>query len=65
VPEFFAGIDQPAPSRLENGHNNNPTLDILWRYAAAIGRRLVVTTEAVPDMSSQGKAKRVRAARQS
>src|SRR5581483_11949763 len=27
------GIDQPALSRLENGHNKNPTLDTLWRYA--------------------------------
>ena len=31
------GIDQPALSRLENGHNKNPTLDTLWRYAAAVG----------------------------
>src|SRR3984893_17102229 len=41
------GIDQPALSRLENGHNKNPTLDTLWRYAAAVGRRLVLTTEAI------------------
>jgi Helix-turn-helix len=27
------GIDQPALSRLETGHNKNPTLDTLWRYA--------------------------------
>ena len=26
------GIDQPALSRLENGHNKNPPLDTLWRY---------------------------------
>src|SRR5438132_12301873 len=32
------GIDQPALSRLENGHNKNPTLDTLWRYAAAVGQ---------------------------
>jgi transcriptional regulator with XRE-family HTH domain len=43
------GIDQPALSRLENGHNKNPTLDTLWRYAAAVGRRLVLTTEAIRD----------------
>ena len=42
------GIDQPALSRLENGHNKNPTLDTLWRYAAAVGRRLVLTTEVIP-----------------
>jgi DNA-binding XRE family transcriptional regulator len=41
------GIDQPALSRLENGHNTNPTLDTLWRYAAATGKRLVLTTEDV------------------
>ena len=43
------GIDQPALSRLENGHNKNPTLETLWRYAAAVGRRLVLTTEAIRD----------------
>jgi transcriptional regulator with XRE-family HTH domain len=56
-----SGIDQPALSRLENGHNKNPTLDTLWRYAAAVGRRLVLTTEAIRDTRpAQGKAKRVR-----
>ncbi len=59
------GIDQPALSRLENGHNKNPTLDTLWRYAAAVGRRLVLTTETIRDTRpGQGKAKRVRAARE-
>ncbi len=59
------GIDQPALSRLENGHNKNPTLDTLWRYAAAVGRRLVLTTEAIRDTRpTQAKAKRVRAARE-
>src|SRR5437588_5776522 len=58
------GIDQPALSRLENGHNKNPTLDTLWRYAAALGQRLVLTTEAIRDTRpTRGKAKRVRAAR--
>jgi hypothetical protein len=53
------GIDQPALSRLENGHNKNPTLDTLWRYAAATGRRLVLTTEAIRDTRpTRGKAKR-------
>ena len=59
------GIDQPALSRLENGHNKNPTLDTLWRYAAAVGRRLVLTTEPIRDTRpTGGKAKRVRAARE-
>lgn len=58
------GIDQPALSRLENGHNKNPTLDTLWRYAAAVGRRLVLTTEAIRDTRpARGRAKPVRAGR--
>jgi DNA-binding XRE family transcriptional regulator len=58
------GIDQPALSHLETGHNKNPTLDTLWRYAAAVGRRLVLTTEAIRDTRpTRGKAKRVRATR--
>ena len=43
------GIDQPALSRLENGHTQNPTLDTLWRYAAAVGKRLVLSAEDIPD----------------
>jgi transcriptional regulator with XRE-family HTH domain len=38
-------IDQPALSRLENGHNPNPTIETLWKYAAALGKRLVLSTE--------------------
>jgi DNA-binding XRE family transcriptional regulator len=58
------GIDQPALSRLENGHNKNPTLDTLWRYAAAVGLRLVLTTEVIQDTRpAHAKARRVRAAR--
>ena len=58
------GIDQPALSRLENGHNKNPTLDTLWRYAAAVGRRLLLTTEAIRDTRpSHAKIKRARTAR--
>src|SRR5229473_1122755 len=33
------GIDQPALSRLENDRTPNPTLDTLWRNAAAVGKR--------------------------
>jgi DNA-binding XRE family transcriptional regulator len=58
------GIDQPALSRLETGHNKNPTLDTLWRYAAAVGRRLLLSTEAIRDTRrAREKAKQVRAAR--
>jgi transcriptional regulator with XRE-family HTH domain len=59
------GIDQPALSRLGTGQNKNPTLDTLWRYAAAVGRRLVLTTEAIRDTRpAKSKAKRWRAARE-
>jgi DNA-binding XRE family transcriptional regulator len=54
------GIDQPALSRLENGHNKNPTLDTLWRYAAAVGQRLILTTETIQDTRpGHGRARRV------
>jgi len=43
------GIDQPALSRLENGHTPNPTLDTLWRYAAAVGKRLLLSAEDIQD----------------
>ena len=43
------GIDQPALSRLENGHSHKPTLDTLWRYAAAVGKRLVLSAEDIQD----------------
>ena len=43
------GIDQPALSRLENGHTPNPTLDTLWRYAAAVGKRLVLSAEDISE----------------
>jgi transcriptional regulator with XRE-family HTH domain len=58
------GIDEPALSRLENGRNRNPTLDTLWRYAVAAGRRLILATEAIADTRPAAKkAARVRAAR--
>jgi transcriptional regulator with XRE-family HTH domain len=46
-------IDQPALSRLENGHNPNPTIETLWKYAAALGKRLVLSTEDV-ETTGQG-----------
>lgn len=39
------GIDKAALSRLETGQNRNPTLDTLWRYAAAVGKRLLLDSE--------------------
>jgi len=37
------GMDQATLSRLENGRQPNPTVDTLWRYARAVGRKLVLT----------------------
>jgi Helix-turn-helix len=51
------GIDQATLSRLENGRQPNPTVDTLWRYADAIGRRLVLThTDAQVGRRRNGKA---------
>ena len=36
-----AKIDKAALSRLENGLQSNPTVDTLYRYAAAVGAELV------------------------
>jgi transcriptional regulator with XRE-family HTH domain len=47
------GLDQPALSRLENAHVPNPTVDTLWRYAAALGKRLVLSAVDVPDTQSR------------
>ena len=43
------GIDQAALSRLENGHIQNPTLDTLWRCAAAVVKRLILSAEDIQD----------------
>ena len=53
------GMDQATLSRLENGHQPNPTVDTLWRYAGAVGRRLVLThADAPAEEPSNGKAAR-------
>lgn len=58
------GIDQPALSRLESGRNKNPTLDTLWRYAAALGQRLILSSEAIRDTRpAKRNAKQVRTTR--
>jgi predicted XRE-type DNA-binding protein len=47
-----SGIDQPNLSRLENGKNANPTLDTLYRYAAAMGRVVTLGSAlATPDVN--------------
>jgi DNA-binding XRE family transcriptional regulator len=37
-----SGIDKAALSRLENGVHDNPTVETLVRYAAALGKRLTI-----------------------
>ncbi len=37
------GMDRSALSKLETGQRPNPTIETLVRYAAAVGKRLVVT----------------------
>jgi ribosome-binding protein aMBF1 (putative translation factor) len=41
-----SGIDKAALSRLENGLQTNPTVDTLYRYAAAVGVELVWSVRA-------------------
>jgi DNA-binding XRE family transcriptional regulator len=43
-----SGIDKAALSRLENGIQSNPTVETLFRYAAALGKRLRWTLEDAP-----------------
>jgi transcriptional regulator with XRE-family HTH domain len=37
------GMDQATLSRLENGRQPKWTVDTLWRFARALGRRVVLT----------------------
>jgi ribosome-binding protein aMBF1 (putative translation factor) len=39
----LTGMDASALSKLENGQRANPTVETLVRYAAAVGKRLVVS----------------------
>lgn len=43
------GIDSTVLERVENGETQNLTIDLLWRYAAAAGQRLVLSTKDVQD----------------
>jgi DNA-binding XRE family transcriptional regulator len=64
----LTGMDQATFSRLENGRQANPTIDTLWRYASAVGRKLVLTnadplrkapTNGKPAKSKQRKASQI------
>lgn len=43
-----SGIDKAALSRLENGVQDNPTVETLLRYAAALGKQLSWTLQDLP-----------------
>ena len=43
-----SGIDKSALSRLENGIHDNPTIETLMRYAAAVGKKLSWTLQDLP-----------------
>ncbi len=58
------GMDQATLSRLENGRQPNPTIDTLWRYARAVGRKLVLTHVGAPVTGRvNGKATKAKARR--
>jgi DNA-binding Xre family transcriptional regulator len=46
--ENRTGIDKATLSRLETGKQTNPTVDTLVRYAAAVGKQLVLTLQDMP-----------------
>lgn len=43
-----SGIDKAALSRLENGVHDNPTIETLMRYAAAVGKKLTWSLQDLP-----------------
>jgi ribosome-binding protein aMBF1 (putative translation factor) len=49
-----SGLDRAVVSRLENGKQDNPTVATLMRYAAAIGKRLLWSYEALPAKVTNG-----------
>ncbi|MCI0639699.1 MAG: helix-turn-helix transcriptional regulator [Gemmataceae bacterium] len=57
------GMDQATLSRLENGRQPNPTIDTLWRYARAVGRRLVLTHAAPTRAPGNSKPTRLKGRR--
>ena len=49
--EKRTGIDKATLSRLENGKQANPTVETLVRYAAAVGKQLVLSLQELPKTS--------------
>jgi DNA-binding XRE family transcriptional regulator len=56
----LTGMNQASISRLENGRQPNPTVDTLWRYASAVGRKLFLT-QAAEVTTAQGNGKATKA----
>ncbi len=50
--------DAPAVSRLENGGNDNPTVNTLARYARALGKRIKWECEDAPHGPQAGQRER-------
>jgi DNA-binding XRE family transcriptional regulator len=50
-----SGIDKAALSRLENGVHDNPTVETLARYAAALGKRLTWSLQDLPAEPARGR----------
>lgn len=50
-----SGIDKAALSRLENGVHDNPTVETLMRYAAALGKRLTWSLQDLPAEPAHGR----------
>ena len=48
-----SGMTRAAVSKLENGWNLNPTLDTLFRYAAALGVHVKLSIEEPPPSTSE------------
>lgn len=48
VERMGSKADVPALSRLENGENDNPTINTVARYARALGKRIKWAFEDVP-----------------
>ncbi len=57
----LTGMDQATLSRLENGRHPNPTIDTLWRYAGAVGKKLVLGhAEPAATVIANGKASKAK-----
>ena len=50
-----SGIDKAALRRLENGVHDNPTVETLMRYAAALGKRLTWSLQDLPAEPARGR----------